>query len=200
MPAYPLPFPPKAPVSERLTISRKQSVSESTTTFAVQIVQSASVWSVQWDFGPMDFARAETIAAWIDSLNGQVGTFRYYPHQATSFPTGGLTLASAAYAYNTTISVGGYTAGAPSHMRAGQFFQLGDQLLRVTNAAGAADPSGQVQVDFQPELRLFYAPGAALNFTNPSGVFRMSTTDGLGYTLTPDRKPQLGTLQAREAV
>ncbi|MDG2532075.1 hypothetical protein P6144_00295 [Sphingomonas sp. HITSZ_GF] len=183
-----------------MVLNRRQSGTESNFTFKQQTVQTASQWVLEWSWPPMTFAEAETTSGWILSLKGQIGTFRYHPRQRLASALSGKTLAIQGYAYNDTISVGGWSANAGSGLRIGQFFQLGDQLLRIVAAGANADAAGKVTISFEPELRLNYTSGTAVNFANPSGTFRLSTADGLGYTLTPDKMPEFGTIQAREVV
>ena len=197
---YPIQFPAQSPVTERLVLNRRQSTTESPYTFKQQTVQTASQWALEWSWPPMTYATAESVSAWLLSLKGQIGTFRYFPRQRLTSGLTGRTLNLPGYAYNDAISVGGWGANAASSLRLGQFFQIGDQLLTVIGAAAFADANGLVTITFEPELRINYAAGAAVNFANPSGVFRLITSDGLGYTLTPDRLPEFGTLTAREAV
>lgn len=197
---YPIEFPARAPSTERLVLNRRQSGAESNFTFKQQIVHTASQWVLEWSWPPMTYANAESISGWLLSLKGQIGTFRYYPRQRLASALAGKSLALAGYAYNDSISVGGWPVNAASGLRVGQFFQLGDQLLRIVAAGANADAAGKVIISFEPELRLNYATGTAVNFANPSAVFRLSTADGLGYTLTPDKLPEFGTIQAREVV
>lgn len=197
---YPLAFPTKAPRDQRLTIARKQSATESTFTYAVQVVHAASQWQLEWSWAAMPHIRAEAVTAWLNSLNGQAGTFTYAPYQSVKSTVAGKTLASAASPYATTLLATGWGANATTGLRAGQYFQLGTQLLLITTANVSADANGQVTIGFQPELRDTFAAGAALNFTNPVGTFRLNSSDGAGFTLTPDRKPELGTYQAREVI
>lgn len=197
---YPIAFPPKSPATERLTLNRRQSATESTWTFAQQTVQTASQWMLEWTWPQMTFAKAEALAAWIQGLKGQVGTFRYAPRQAGTFTNGNTTLALKAFAYNDTISVGGFGASASTGLRLGQFLQIGDQLLQIVSAPVNADVNGAATISFEPELRRDFAAGTAVNLVNPAGLFRLAASGGMGFTLDPDRLPTFGTLQAREAI
>lgn len=191
---------PRSPRTERLTLSRKQSATESNFNYNIQVVQTASQWMLEWTWPPVTHERAEALSAWLLSLKGQIGTFTYAPRQSVASALTGKTLAANAFAYNEAISVGGYAANAPSTLRPGQWFQLGNQLLRITNAGANANGSGVLTISFEPELRINYASGVGLEFVNPKGIFRLASPDGAGFTLDPDRHPDLGTLQAREVV
>jgi hypothetical protein len=197
---YPLPFPTKAPRDQRLTITRKQSATESTFTFATQVVHAASQWQLEWAWPAMRHVTAEAVSAWLDSLNGQVGTFTYYPYQSSYSALSGRSLAGTASPYATTLVATGWAGGAATTLRAGQYFQLGAQLLKIVTANATADANGQVTINFQPELRSTFNVGTGINFANPCGIFRLNSSDGAGFTLTPDRKPELGTYQAREVI
>lgn len=197
---YPLSFPSQAPATQKLVLNRRQSVAESPWTFKQQTVQTASQWVLEWTWPAMTFAKAEAIDGWLQGLKGQVGTFRYAPVQRYSYATTGTTLATAAFNYQDTITVKGWGANLATSLRVGQFFQIGDQLLQIIEAGAFADASGTITLTFAPELRKNFAVGTAVNFVNPVGVFRLATSDGHGFTLTPDRIPEFGTIQAREAV
>ena len=196
---YPIAFPQVA-ATERLLLNRRQAVAESPWTFKTKVTQTASQWVLEWTWPPVTFERAETLSAWLLSLKGQSGTFTYAPIQRYGFGNTALTLAIPAYSYQDTISVKGWAANAGTGLRTGQFFQIGDQLLRIVEAGAFADGNGAATISFVPELRTGFVTGTALNFVTPKGVFRLGTSDGIGYTLTPDRTPDFGNIQAREAV
>ena len=197
---YPLAFPSQAPATERLVLNRRQSATASSWTYKQQVVQTAAQWALQWTWPPVTHLTAEALDAWLLSLKGQIGTFRYAPRQRYTSPIIGTTLAQPGYAYNDSIAVSGWAASAGTNLRAGQYFQIGDQLLRLTQANAFADANGFVTISFVPELRIAYSAGTAVNFVNPTGLFRLASSDGSGYTLTTDRLPDLGTLNANEAV
>jgi hypothetical protein len=145
-------------------------------------------------------ADAELVRAWLNSLRGQIGTFRYFPRKAFVSTVTGKTLALAGYAYSNTISIGGWTANQASGLRVGQFFTIGDQLLTISSAGAVADSTGKVTLEFEPPLRKTFATATDVNFATPSALFRLSTSDAAGFTLTPDRAVNFGTVQAREVV
>ncbi len=147
----------------------------------------------------MSVANAERIAAWGLSLKGQTGTFRYFPRRPVS-PLSSRFLAVPSYAYGDTISVAGWSNGAASQLRPGQWFSIGDQLLRIVDANAVADSAGRITVAFEPELRASYTTGTPVEFANASGVFRLNDSNGIAYTLDPDRLPEFGTITAREVI
>ncbi len=197
---YPLSFPSQAPATERLILNRRQSKAESPWTYASSVVDTAAQWALEWTWPAMTFADAETISAWLLALKGQAGSFRYSPRGSRGSNLTGKTLAVPGYAYNDTISVKGWTANQATSLRLGQWMTIGTQLLRIVEASAFADANGAVTITVSPFLRTTYPTDTAINFTAPYGVFSLATADGLGYTLTPDRAPEFGTLQAREVV
>ncbi len=148
----------------------------------------------------MTIPRAEAIAAWGLSLQGMIGSFRFYPNRTILSALVGRTVAVKAFATNNAVSVAGWSAGALSTLRVGQWLTIGVQLLRITDAAAVADANGRVTVTFEPALRADVATGTPIEFVKPFGVFRLASTDSPSYTLDPDRKPDFGTIEAREVV
>lgn len=200
MATYPLQFPRKAPAREKLQLNYRQAAMESPHTFAFQAVNTAAQWTLEITWGRMSHAEAQVVQAWINSLKGQVGTFRYSPRSSVNNALTGRSLSSAAYGYAENCRMSGWAAGASTGLSIGQFFSLGDQLLQITAASAIADANGQVLVEFSPMLRSTFAAGTALNFASPSGVFRLITAEGPAFTIDPDRKPEFPTLQAKEAI
>jgi len=200
MPTYPISPPPASVATQKLVLNRRQSVAQSSFTYVQSTVQTASQWQLEFTFPVMRASKAESVAAWINSLYGQIGSFLYYPRQSFTSALTGRNLAKAGYAYGSAINATGWTANGASGLRLGQYFNIGNQLLQITSAAASADGSGQVLIEFQPELRETFAAGTAINFATPSIPLRLTTSDGQGYTLTPDKLADFGTLQAAEAV
>lgn len=200
MAIYPLSFPSVTVASERFVLDKRQQATESPFTYKVNVVHTASRWALEWSFPRMTLSRAEGVEGWALSLNGMVGTFRYYPYQTVRSALTGRTLAQIGYPYNRAVQIGGYAPSSASSIRVGQWFTIGTQLLRVTDAAAQADANGKITVTFEPELRVQYPAGTALEFVNPFGVFRLATPNSPTFTLDPDRKPDFGTVQAIEAV
>lgn len=200
MPTYPLSGPPRAPATERLTLTFRQSAMESPYTLARQVVGGATQWQIEWTWPRMTRANAEKCAAWLTSLQGQIGTFYYAPRQPVTSTLSGRTLATTAFAYNSTVSIGGWVANAPSQLRAGQYFQIGNQLLQAVAVPANADNTGRCTVEFSTPLRKQLSAGTVVNFASPKGLFRLAASEGFGYTLDPDKLPEFGTILAREAV
>lgn len=169
-------------------------------TLKQQTVNTACQWQLEFAWPRMTRLDAERCAAWLESLSGQVGTFRYQPRQALVSSLTGRTLAQAGFADTSAVRVGGWGANSASGLRVGQFFQIGTQLLRVVTAPVQADSSGRCLIEFSTPLRVNFAAGVAVDFNSPEGLFRLAASEGNGYTVTPDRLPEFGVIVAREAV
>lgn len=200
MATYPLSFPAKAVAREKLQLNFRQAAMESPHTFAFQAVNTAAQWVLEVTWPRMGHAQAQVIQGWVNSLKGQVGTFRYSPRSSVDSTLTGRSLTIPAYGYAETARMSGWGANAATGLSVGQFFSLGDQLLQITSAPVNADASGQVLIEFQPMLRKTYAASTTVNFTAPSGVFRLVSADSPTYELDVDRRPTFSTLQAKEAI
>ena len=115
---YPLTFP-KTLKTERLGLNRRQSATESTWTYRQQTVHTASQWALEWTWPQMRLSEAEAVSAWLLSLRGQIGTFRYYPRQSRTSMLAGVVLGIPGYAYNNTIQAHGYAANVNTTLRIG---------------------------------------------------------------------------------
>ncbi len=200
MPTYPLQFPAKAPAREKLQLNNRQAAMESPHTLAIQVVNTASQWNLDFTWPRMSLARAQVLQGWLNSLQGQVGTFRYYPRSAIRNATTGIFLGLAAYSYSTNVKLSGWAPSVPTGVSVGQFFQLGDQLLQVTAVPVNADANGQAIVEFQPMLRANYTAGAAINLATPSGVFRLVSAETPSFDLDIDGLPAFPSVIAKEAI
>ena len=185
---------------ERLTLNYRQSKSESPHTYAAQYVNTAAQWNLEFTWPRMSHQNAELIASWLESLQGEIGTFTYSPRNSVASGLTGRSLAAPAYSYSTTARIGGWAAAGVSGLRRGQYFSIGEQLLRVTSAPANADANGQCLIEFAPMLRKDFAASTAVNFTNPSGRFRLASADTPGFTLDVDRKPEFPTILCKEAI
>lgn len=181
-------------------MNRRQSKAESPWTFAGSVVDTAAQWALAWTWPAVSHSKAEELDAWLLSLKGQAGSFRYSPRGSRGSNLTGKTLALPGYAYNDTISVKGWAANQATSLRLGQWLTIGTQLLRIVEAGAFADANGAVTITVSPFLRTTFPIDTAVNFNAPYGVFSLASADGLGFTLTPDRACEFGTLQAREVV
>lgn len=200
MATYPLSFPNQAVAQETIKVDRSQAVMESPHSFAQQVVAKSDHWVLQFLFPRLSLADAEAIQGWLDKLNGQIGSFVYTPRQSRKSTLTGRTVALTAYSYQSAVSLQGWAASAPSELYVGQFVQIGNRLHRITTAPTSADTAGRCVIEVSPQIRTDQAAGTACEFVKPTGVFKLTTSEGYGYTLDPDRAPSFPTISAKEAL
>ncbi|KQO58394.1 hypothetical protein [Sphingomonas sp. Leaf257] len=199
MAIYPIPFPTRAPTQEILRVAFQQAAMESPHTFAQQTVSKADHWLLEFQWPRMSHSEAERIAAWIDSLRGQLGTFTYTPRSSAKSSLQGITVAQIAYSYSSTVSLTGWAAQGVSGLSLGQYCQIGERLHRIVSAPANADANGRCLVEVVPQIRKTKAVGTTVEFQNPKGMFRFTSADSYAFTLDPDRQPSFPTIQAKEA-
>lgn len=201
MPSYPIKFTPVTPSSERLTLVNKQSVQASPYSGATSIVNNYAYWALELNFPRMSATKAMAHSAWLDSLNGSTGTFRYKPNAGIVPNARALSLSAASFPMANIVSVGGFDANAATGLLPGQFVSIGDQLLRLSVAPAMADGQGRVVVEFNPPLGRGKPVGTSVETANPEGIFRlMMGESGTGYQVDYDRAPEFATLAAVEAL
>lgn len=202
MTSYPLSWPTYTGVkSDTLTLTRIQRAHKSPFSGATQVVANFSRWDLAVELPAMRLANAEKWAAWLDSLNGQEGTFRYAPSQSATSALSGITLDSAIAAGQTVIDLAGWSALAASTLRVGQMLTCG-ALFRILSAPANADAGGVCQVEVAPPVRLAYAGGTAVEFGAsyaPRGLFRLAEPPP-GYTQGADGWCTFPVLNAEEAL
>lgn len=199
MPTYPLSFPPIAPATERLVLYRKQQAMSSPFSGATQVVEGFAQWRLTFLWPRMNILRARAASGWLNSLAGQRGSFLYRP-AASGLPLPSRSTVGSTPHESTAMTIGGWGAGAASFLTAGTFFSVGDQLLQITSAPLAANGSGQVTIEFQPFLRATYANGTTVNFTGPTGLFRLDSGDLGGYSIDCDYLPEFAPVAAIEVL
>ncbi|MET0376883.1 MAG: hypothetical protein ABW128_21835 [Rhizorhabdus sp.] len=197
---YPLSFPNIGVSSEKLQIILKQSGIPSPFTGHQQTVTNYAQWGVSWTWPVMRLGRAETAQGWLDSLQGQLGSFLYQPRQSVQSGLTGRTLAGNAYVYGNTVTVGGWSAGGVSTLRVGQYFQIGTQLLRIVSAPLNADANGRCVIEFAPFLRSAFNAGTPVNFVNPKSLFRLASSETPAFTLTTNKTAEFPAIDAMEAL
>lgn len=199
MPVYPITLPSTRQLSERLRLSRTQVSHQSRFTGKTQIVDNYSQWQLSINLSRMSHVEAEQWAAALDSLRGQIGTFLWEPWQSQQSALSGRSLSFNFNVYGTIATIGGWAANSASQLRAGQFCQIGTQLLRIIAAPANADANGRCQIEVEPYIRATHNAGTAVNFTSPKGLFRLSDQEP-SYQIDVNRLPEFTTIEAVEAL
>ncbi|RIK91777.1 MAG: hypothetical protein DCC73_15050 [Proteobacteria bacterium] len=200
MPTYPITLPTAGLYAEWLRLTRIQAAMPSPFSGAFQGVDKFAQWMLTINLTRMSFANAEIMAAAVDSLRGQIGTFSYAPWQSQTSALTGRTLAVTLYKYSSAAQIAGWTASAASQLRAGQFLQIGNQLFRLTAAPANADGAGKCTVEFEPYARQDYAAATAVEFAAPKGLFRLLPDAPSGFEVDVHRYPAFKPIEAVEAL
>lgn len=200
MTTYPLAWQTFVPVvRDEFQLFRAQTVHEAIGTGQQQVVARFSQWRGRIELRPAKLIDAEKALAWIDSLNGQIGTFNYSPTQSSVSTLSGITVQTTVSPYATTARLAGWGAGAPSLLRAGQMLQIGSQLIRILTAPANADGSGRCDIEFAPPARSTWTAGFAVECDLPLALFRLSG-NAPSFSQGPDGWVYLGTLEVEEAL
>lgn len=168
--------PPAALKVARITLTAKSVVARNASPFTMQeqvYVHQGQGWGAEVDLPPMKRADAEDVLGFLLSLNGAEGTF-YLGDTANKVPRGTIagtvTVGASAVARSTTLPISGGTGA----------FAVGDWLQVGTTTSAKLHKVLKVNagsVDVYPRLRSAYSSGTAISYTNPVGLFRLSSSE-----------------------
>lgn len=199
--SYPISAPPIQALSERIQLVYNQSPMRSPFSGHTQIINNYAEWEVELSF-PAQRRGSQAVrnfTAWLDQLNGIIGTFVYTPHNASKPIVAALQ--TKGFAYSTEINLTGWSANAPTLIAAGDYFTLGGQMHRLTAAPASANGAGHATVSFVPPLRADRNAGMGANFANPAVTLRLTDPESSGSIVTTDvQASYLQTIVAREAI
>lgn len=169
---YPLNVPDHNFASMSMRLRRANAMTESTFTLQQQVYQyTGAVWEAEIRLPPMKRETAKQWQAFILSLRGMRGTFLMgNPLDASSGATG-VQLDGEGTIRDTSINVTG-----TGSLEAGDVFSIGsgtDKHLHMV----VQDASATGTIDIEPPLRTTYADNTALDFTLPTGVWRLASND-----------------------
>jgi hypothetical protein len=177
---YPLSTPAALLKTNKVTWRAKTAVSITRGQFTGQtkaFAHQGEWWELEIETAKMTRPSADQLEAFIVSLRGQYGTFKY-GDPARKAPQGGL---SGPWAVNGTIAAGsrtvpaGYGAGAFS---VGDWLQIGAQLVRVINVIDSG------HFDVFPIFRSAIPDGTPIIYNGAQGIFRLSGEVDLSYGLS----------------
>lgn len=187
-PTYPLSLP-SAPAFQtaKWGLNRRIGVSESPFTGNTQTYEyDYALWSATLKLPQMKRGQAAAWEAFLMKLHGQRGTFLLGNPDASSPRgdiSGAVTLASNASVGDFTISLSTTLNSQVNIFRAGDYIQLGTagtSKLYVIVDDATSDSSGDVDVNVEPAIKTAASSGDTVVYSNPKGVFRMSTSE-LGW-------------------
>lgn len=200
MPTYPITLPTAGFYAEDLRLMRVQSNMPSPFSGKHSSVDKFAAWVLNINLNRMSLPKAEIWGAKLDSLRGTTGTFTYSPWQSAISALTSRTLEAELFKYSNVASIAGWSNGATSDLRVGQYMQIGSQLLKITSAPSNADGSGYCEVEFEPYARADYAAATAVEFVDPKATFRLIDGDQSGYSVDVGLTPSFRTIQTIEAL
>lgn len=140
---------------------------------AIQVAQRAGQrWTVTLEFSTLANNDRAVLQAFVAQVLGLADNFTLSP--ADYDPRGafgGTPLVAGGSQTGNSLNLDGCTPSVTNWIRAGDFFQVGNELKMATEDA-SSDGAGAITVSFVPELRAAPADNAVITTTDPEGVFR----------------------------
>lgn len=180
---YPITLP-SSPVQRSITIRPRASVAVAQSPFSFK--QQVYAWSGQaWEgdlqLPPMTREQAMPWVAALISLNQSEGTFLLGDRAgrtARGIATG-TPLVKGGSQTGYDLATDGWTAGQTGIMKAGDWLSLGSGTstrLHMVMADANSNGSGEATLTLWPALRTSPSDNAAIDVTEPVGVFRLAST------------------------
>lgn len=146
-----------------------------------------SRWSAELRFANLPEAQWRLMQAFIASLGGRAGRFRWGP---THMPRRGTRTGTVVIAGGQTgkaVATSGWaTSGPPAAVLAGDIVgwvdPTGRDVFHMITADWGPDGAGNANLPIAPPIRRSPTAGTALNYTNPKAIWRLSSDDqGMEY-------------------
>ena len=142
-------------------------------------------WTVQLEYAALVAADRAVLQAFVVQVLGQADNFTLSPaDHSPRGAFGGTPRVNGTGQTGNSLSVDGCSASVANWVRAGDFFQVGNELKMATEDA-SSNSAGQITLSFVPELRAAPADETVL-IMGPSatGVFRF-TQPRMGWSSRP---------------
>lgn len=183
---YPLTLP-LAPSSYVLEVNNIVSVSTSIFTGQQQVYShEGKYWTATIEFPGNKRSNQAALIAFLTSLKGQYGYFRFGPYGAEATPRGVATgtplVKGAGQAGSQTLQTDGWTPNVTNILRAGDYFQIGNNLYMCLKDVNS-NSSGEASIDIFPHVRANTADNSPLTTSSPKGLFRLQDSK-TSYNLT----------------
>lgn len=140
-------------------------------------------WSGTATWGKKDGDVADQLVTFFRSLGGRAGRFTMWPFDRP-LPKGtalGTPVVSGADQTGTTLTTSGWTPSQTGVLKAGDYFQVGDELKQLSADANA-DGSGNATLTFYPPIRVSPADASSVVIEYPRGVFMLTDDPGSSVT------------------
>lgn len=183
MTTYPVSMPSNNIEAAVLKMQFANSMTESPFSYDAQIYDwGGEKWSIDFTLPIMKRDVVEPWIAFALSLRGMKGTFLAGDPSGTT-PQGvggGTPLVNGAGQTGGNLIIDGAPISTTGWLKAGDYFQLGtglnSRLYKLISDANT-NSSGQVTLDFVPDLRSSPADNAALTINSAKGLFRMVSNE-----------------------
>lgn len=152
-------------------------------------VFSGQAMAMHVDFLPHDAEQGMLLEAFLLSLRGMAGVFRFfdpYHSKPEGLALGAPVLSSTATAGGQTIDTQGWTPNVAGQLKAGDYLQIGDRLYR-TLADASSDANGKATLSVWPDAREAHAAGTRIIVRNATGLWRLANPTVV-YGRRTDRK------------
>lgn len=143
-------------------------------------VFSGQMQKMKIEFLPMDPETGGILEAFLLSLRGAAGTFRFGdPWHSTpaGFGRGDAELSSPGAGGDQVIQTDGWLPNVEDQLKLGDYLQLGDSLHRVIANNVHSNASGEADITIWPNLRGGHAANEKVVIVNPRGLWRLANTE-----------------------
>lgn len=175
---YPLVLP-SSPLAKNASMFLEfaQASSESPFTLKEQIYSyEAERWVLNVQYPALTPVQAKTIKAFLLSLKGRIGTFKYGDplNASPSGNPGNNVKVNGSGQQGYELNVKGLVPNANPAFSAGDDFQLNDRLYTVVKVVSASG-AGTATLDIMPSLRGTISDNDVITTLNPQAIFRLDS-------------------------
>lgn len=158
---------------------------QSPITGAIQTVdRGGERWAITLRINNLTGDDRATMRAFVTKLNGQQHRFTVHDHSHTQRGNfGGTPLVNGGSQTGNSIDIDGASTGVTNWIRAGDYFSINGEL-KMAIADADSDVSGNVTISFVPRIRSSPANDSAVDVTDPTGTFILSSSDN-GWSNVP---------------
>lgn len=154
-------------------------------------VQTLELPGARWQFsiqypGTLDQADRLALKAFLAKLRGAAGRFYMWDHshKAPAGAATGVPVVSGAGQAGGTLNTSGWTPSVTGILKAGDYFQVG-QELKILTANANSDGSGNATLTFESPLRAAPANGASIITTRASAIFMLKDDQQDQFQVAP---------------